>query len=113
MTEGHRRHAEFSGRTGADYIEWAETVGDSTRAVIERMLKAQTFEETAYRSCMGVMQFSKKFSPEQLEAACGRALDIGSATYTTVKKFVQSPQPAKRPQPLPKHGNLRNPAEFS
>jgi len=113
MTEGHKRQAEFSRRTGADYITWAATVGDNTRTVIERMLKAQTFEETAYRSCMGVMQFSKKYSPEQLEAVCGRALEIGSPTYTTIKNLLQNPQPMKRPQPLPKHENLRNPVEFS
>jgi len=113
MPEGHRHHAEFSRRTGDDYKVWASTVGDSTRALVERMLKAQTFEETAYRSCMGVMQFASKFSPEQLEAACRRALEIGSPTYTTVKNLLQSPQPMKRPQPLPRHENLRNPADFA
>ena len=113
MTEGHRRQAENSRRTGADYKAWAATVGENTCTVIERMLKAQTFEETAYRSCMGVMQFSKKFTPELLEEACGRALEIGSPTYTTVKNLMQNPKPEKQPQPLPKHGNLRSPAEFS
>jgi hypothetical protein len=112
MTEGHRRQAEFSRRTGFDYLKWAATIGENTSAVIERILKAQTFEETSYRSCMGVMQFSKKFSPEQLEKACGRALEIGSPNYTTVKNLIQNPLPAKRPQPLPNHENLRNPAEF-
>ena len=113
MTEGHRRHAEFSRRTGGDYRAWAATVGNNTLMLIGKLLEAQVFEETAYRSCMGVMQFSKKFSPEKLEEACGRALEIGSPTYTTVKNLLQNPRPVKRPQPLPKHGNLRNPAEFS
>jgi len=113
MPESHRRHAEFKRRTGADYVEWAGTVGGNTKAVIERMLKSQAFEETAYRACMGVMQFAKKYSPEQLESVCGRALDIGSPNYTTVKKLLQNPKPTKNPQPLPKHENLRSPAEFS
>jgi len=113
MPESHRRQAEFSRRTGPDYVKWAKTVGDKTRTVIERILKSQEFEQTAYRSCMGVMQFANKFSPEQLEAACCRALEIGSPIYSTVKKLIQSPPAAKRPQPLPKHENLRNPAEFS
>jgi hypothetical protein len=113
MPERHKRQAEFKSRAGADYKTWAGTVGASTLAVIERMLKAQVFEETAYRSCMGVIQFAKKYSPEKLESACSRALEIGSPTYTTVKNLLQTPAPAKRPPPLPKHGNLRNPAEFS
>jgi hypothetical protein len=62
---------------------------------------------------MGVLQFAKKHSPEKLEAACGRALEIGSPNYTTIKNLLQNPPLGKRTQPLPKHGNLRGPAEFS
>ena len=113
MPERHRRQADFAGRTGADYLSLAETIGSSTQTVIERTLKAQAFEETAYRSCMGIIQFAKKFSPEKLEKACNYALEIGSPNYTTVKRLLQNPQPVKRLQPLPLHENLRNPAEFS
>jgi transposase len=113
MPERHRRQAELSGRTGKDYLKWAGTVGRNTLAVIERMLKAHEFEETAYRSCMGVLQFEKKFGAEKLEPACGRSLEVGSPNYTTVKNFMQNPPLTKRPKPLPAHGNLRSPAEFS
>jgi transposase len=113
MPEGHRRQAESSRRTGADYLRWAETVGANTRAVIAKVLKAQLFEETAYRSCMGIMQFAKKYSPEKLEIACGQAIEMGSSCYTTVKNLVQNPHlPVKRQEPLPIHENLRDPAEF-
>jgi transposase len=113
MPEKHRRYAEASKRTGADYLKWARTVGDNTLAVIERILKAQAIEETSYKSCMGVLQSANKHSPEALEAACGRALEIGSPTYTTVINLLKNPPLKKQPQPLPKHENLRAPAEFS
>ena len=113
MPENHRRHAEQSRRTGTDYLGWAETIGDSTRMVIEKMLSAQVFEETAYRSCMGVLQFAAKYSSEKLEVACSRALEAGSPCYTTIKNFVQNPPLVKQPNPLPLHENLRSPAEFS
>jgi hypothetical protein len=77
------------------------------------MLKAQAFEETAYRSCMGVMQFAVKYGPGELEAACNRALGIGSPCYTTVKHLIQNPPLKKPPAPLPMHENLRDPIEFS
>jgi transposase len=112
MPENHRRQLEFSRRTGRDYVNWAATIGVNTRTVIERMLNAQEFEETAYRSCMGVLQFAKKYSPKELEAACERALQLNSPFYTTVKTQLQSPPKKKRQQPLPSHENLRNPAEF-
>jgi hypothetical protein len=77
------------------------------------MLKSQDFEETAYRSCMGVLQLAKKHSKEMLEAACSRALELGSPNFSAVKRLIQSTSPAKRAQPLPKHENLRDSAEFS
>jgi len=112
MPEKHRRQLEYSNRTGRDYIDWAATIGVNTRAVVERMLGAQEIEMTAYRSCMGVLQCAKKYSPEKLEAACGQALQIGSPCYTTVRSLLQSPRPARRARPLPTHENLRSPAEF-
>ncbi len=111
MPEKHRRQMENNRRTGRDYLQWAATIGPQTRAVIERMLKAQDIEETAYRACMGVLQCAKKFGKDQLEAACARALRIGSVSYTTVRTMLQNPQKPK-PEPLPDHENLRNPAEF-
>ena len=113
MPERHRRQADASRRIGKDYLNWAGTIGTSTHMVIERMLAAQDFEETAYRGCMGVLQSAKKYSAEQLEDACKRALELGSPCYTTVTKLLKNPTPAKRTQPLPLHGNLRDPSEFS
>jgi len=112
MPEKHRRQLEHSRRTGRDYLEWAARIGENTRTVIERMLKVQPIEMTAYRACMGVLQCAKKFSPERLETACGQALRLGSPCYTTVRSLLQNPQPEKRPRALPTHENLRNPAEF-
>lgn len=112
MPERHRHQYENNRRTGREYLEWAATIGESTRAVIERMLKAQEIEMTAYRSCMGVLQCAKKYSPEKLEAACAQALRIGSPCYTTVRNLLHAPLPVKKPLPLPAHENLRSPAEF-
>jgi len=112
MPEKHRRQLEANRRTGREYLDWAATIGVNTREVIDRMLRVQQVEETAYRSCMGVLQCAKKFSPQKLESACGQALRIGSPCYTTVRSLLQSPPPEKPTRPLPTHENLRSPAEF-
>ena len=114
MPESHRRQLENSRRTGRDYLNWASTIGTNTLAVIDKMLKNQEIEMTAYRGCMGVLQFAKKYSPEKLEAACAKSLRIGSPCYTTVMHLLKNPQPDYQPsRPLPRHENLRNPAEFA
>ena len=113
MPESHRRQLENSKRTGSDYLNWAATIGSSTREVIERMLKNQEIEMTAYRGCMGVLQFAKKYGIEKLEAACEKSMKMGSPCYTTIKSLLKSPQSEiVATAPLPRHENLRNPAEF-
>lgn len=77
------------------------------------MLRAQVVEESAYRSCMGVLQLGKKHGNDQLEAACETARKMGSPTYTTVKNLLKNPPTVKTEKPLPPHENLRDPAEFA
>jgi hypothetical protein len=113
MPEKHRRQLEFDRREGDSYRSWAKTIGEGTSAVIDSLLKAQVVEETAYRSCMGIMQMGNRFGKEELEAACGKALAMGSVTYTTIKRLMSSlSEVSVICEPTQVHENLRNPSEF-
>jgi hypothetical protein len=113
MPKKHQYQREASKRNGDSYRAWAKTIGEETWFVVDAMLRAQRAEESAYRSCMGVLQMAKKFENGQLEQACGQARKLGSPSYTTVKHLLQNPMAAKISAPLPAHENLRNPAEFA
>ena len=113
MPEKHRRQLEFDKRNGDSYRSWAKTIGNNTSVVIDRLLKAQAVEETAYRSCMGVLQMNKHFGKDELEAACGKAIAMGSVTYSTIKRLLNKPPEISAIcEPTPVHENLRNPSEF-
>ncbi|NLW85346.1 MAG: IS21 family transposase [Planctomycetes bacterium] len=111
MPARHRHQLELGAYDGARYREWAGSFGESTYAVIDRLLCAQATEEQAYRSCMGLLQMGKKAGSERLEAACRKALDMHSVTYTTVKNILQNHQEsvpaAKTSRATPPHSNLR------
>jgi hypothetical protein len=113
MPEKHRRQLEFDRRDGNSYRSWAKTIGKDTSAVIDSLLSAQAVEETAYRSCMGVMQMGNRFGKDELEAVCGKAIAMGSVTYTTIKRLMNSlPEISVISEPTQVHENLRNPSEF-
>jgi hypothetical protein len=86
-------------------------VGEHTSKLIDAMLRAQNMEETAYKSCMGVLQMRKTYGDAMLEEACEQALKQDSPYYSTVKDLISKPA-KKKTEPLPAHGNLRDPAEF-
>jgi hypothetical protein len=112
MPQKHRYQREANKRNGESYRNWAETIGANTLFVIDAMLRAQVVEESAYRSCMGVLQLGKKHGNDRLDEACSTARKMGSPTYTAVKNLLKNPMPVKTAKSLPPHENLRDPAEF-
>jgi len=95
---------------GARYRSWAERIGENTYYVIDCLLSAGKVEEQGYKSCMGVLQFSKKYGEARLEAACKRARTLGSCTYSTVSRILKNGLEnaiAETAKPTPEHENIR------
>jgi transposase len=113
MPEHHKKYWESTQWDGLRYRAWAEKVGESTSHFIEKLLSAQSIEEQAYKSCMGVLQMSKKYSNERLESACLKARSMNSFSYTTIKNILKYGQdliqvyPQLKDKALPSHENIR------
>jgi len=67
---------------------WAKDIGNNTYVLIDALLNKKQFEEQAYKSCMAVLQLSRKHSKQRLEVACGRALDSGRINFYAVRDFI-------------------------
>ncbi|KLU62630.1 integrase core domain protein [Peptococcaceae bacterium CEB3] len=112
MPEHHRKYWEFKQFNGIRYRDWAAKIGENAAYVIDKMLTAQSVEEQAYKSCMGVLQLSKKYSEERLESACAKARSINSFSFTTISNILKNGQDLIPPVPparkaLPAHENVR------
>jgi transposase len=112
MPENHRHQYEANHRDGDYYRRWANNIGPYTYQVIDRILTSVSFEEQAYKSCMGLLQLINQYGNQGLEAACNRAVDLNSVTYTTVRNILKNGQqstPMSKPgKALPAHSNLRS-----
>jgi hypothetical protein len=62
---------------GQRYRQWA----GHTMFVIDSLLSGVEVEQTAYRSCMGILQMSRTRGNDRLEAACRKARYLGNCTY--------------------------------
>lgn len=89
--EAHRpkSHQEYGAWPPARMISWAETIGESTAHVVERILTDKPHPEQGYRSCMALIRTAKKFGHERTEAACARALRIGAPTRKSVEAILK------------------------
>ncbi len=111
MPSTHRAHAEW---TPSRILAWAETVGPSTHALCEVILRERHHPEWGFRSCLGLFRLAKKYGAARVDAASQRALYAGARSYRPVKTILQhgleaQPLPeAERPATTgPTHGNVR------
>jgi transposase len=114
--EKHQKYLEW---TPSRLVSWAQTVGSDTARLVQVLLESRPHPEQCYRSCLGIMSLSKKYSHERLDAACRRALAIGAISYRSVKSILEKgldqipPEDSLvTPQPV-QHVNLRGPGYYS
>jgi transposase len=115
MPESHREAGEWSpGRL----IHWAAKTGPATEKLIRSVLGSRKHPQQAYRSCLGILRLGKAYGDERLEAACQRALVLGSCRYKSIESILkhrldQQPLEEQQELSLPEsHDNIRGPAYY-
>jgi transposase len=113
MPKAHRAHMDW---TPGRLLTWAAETGPHTRDLVKHLLWNKPHPEMGYRSCLGLLNLAKRFGKERLEAACQRALLLGSPTRRSVLSMLeqgldQQPLPVApvAPQPALFHQNIRGP----
>jgi transposase len=114
MPKSHRAHAEWSPKR---LIQWGESIGANTGAVVEHLLRSKPHPEQGYRACLGLLALAREYGESRLEAASALARRLGSPTRKSVKSILESgrdrrPITSELPLELPAHGNVRGPGYY-
>jgi len=90
MPPNHQQYAMWNGDR---FRKWAAKFGPQTTRVTESILSGYKVEQQGYRSCMALLKLGDSYSPERLEAACGKALFYTPRPgYKTVQTILKSGQ---------------------
>lgn len=81
-------HRFVKGWTPEYFIGKGSLIGPQTTAVIRQIIARYKHPEQAYKSCLGVLNLAKQYSPERLEVAAARALHFKAPTYQTLKAIL-------------------------
>ena len=84
--EAHRHYGDWSPER---FISWAEKIGSATGQVITVVLQERRHPEQGYRSCLGILRLAKAYSDARLEAACTRALLLGTCRYKSIESILK------------------------
>jgi transposase len=86
MPKAHQKYLQW---TPSRIIRWAGKNGPNTQKLITRVLESRPHPEQGFRSALGIMRLAKRYCPERLEAACGRALVIRGYSYKSIESILK------------------------
>lgn len=84
--ESHRQYGDWSPER---FMRWADKIGTATGQVIRTVLQERRHPEQGYRSCLGILRLAKAYSDARLEAACTRALLLGTYRYKSIESILK------------------------
>ena len=108
-------HQRYRGWTHERILRDAAAIGDDTAALVELILRSRPHPEQGFRSCIGILGLAKRYSAERLDAACARALALGTRSYGSVAAILKNAQDKKAAQPEQPslfHENIRGPGYY-
>ena len=114
MPAAHRAHLEW---TPQRLIDWAQRVGMACGELVTRLLQTFKHPEHGYRSCLGLLSLSRRYGNARLEAACERALALGTLRYRHVRDLLANNRDLVAPDAAsewtsPAHANVRGPGYY-
>lgn len=92
----------------------AEAIAPSVAQVLREQFNRKRHPEEALRAAQGILRLAQDFSPQQLAAACERALILKACNYRTVRALILTP-PTESGEPSQLslvHENVRGPDYF-
>lgn len=112
MPSSHRRYRDW---THERIQREAAAIGDDTAALVDIVLRSRPHPEQGFRSCIGIIGLAKRYDAARLDAACARALVLGTRSYSSVAAILKNAQerkPAEPEQPTLFHENIRGPGYY-
>jgi transposase len=114
-----QNHQAYLSWTPERFVNWAHKCGPETARAIASILKSKLHPQQGFRACLGVMRLEGEYGKDRLEAACKRALEIGSPTRKSIKAILSAGLDQRPMQqnlfgeaPCSEHENIRGPEYY-
>ena len=87
MPKKHQHHVEW---TPERITTWAKKTGNATAKLLEAIMQSRAHPQQGFRSCVGILRLGKSYGDARVEAACARALAIGTYSFKSVESILKN-----------------------
>ena len=115
MPTRHRKHMQW---TPGRFKKWARDIGPEVLKWVDRQLKSRAHPEQAYKVCLGLLNLSRQYPAQRLDAACRIANGASLNRLKQIKSILKSnrdrlPEQLELQAELPQdHENIRGPRDY-
>ena len=115
MPTRHRKHMQW---TPGRLKNWARDIGPEVLKWVDKQLKSKAHPEQAYRVCLGLLNLSRQYPAQRLDAACKIANGASLNRLKQIKSILKSnrdrlPEQLELQAELPQdHENIRGPRDY-
>lgn len=75
-------------------LRWGGRIGAATQDVVQRLLTSKVHPAQSYRSCLGLLNLTKKYGDHRLEQACKDALLVNNPYLRFIRNLLEK-QPGR------------------
>ena len=107
MPSAHRLYGDWNPQR---FITWSQNIGKYTEDVIRTVLKSRQHPEQSYKTCLGILNLSKKYEKSRIDNACKTALYFDRCYYKAIKNILDKGMDQYQPDLFctqPEHENIR------
>ena len=95
-------------------LNWGGRIGAATRDVVQRLLMSKAHPAQSYRSCLGLLNLTKKYGDQRLEQACKDALMTNNPYLRFIRNLLENNREGQLSHPIDptpdlQHCNVRGP----
>lgn len=93
-------------------LKMSSEIGSFTNRYVKVILDKHTYQEINYKSCLGIINLSKKVGNIRLEMACKRAISFNAYSYKVIKNILEKNLDQLESKQdinlyIPEHNNIR------
>ena len=69
-----KRHQMYGDWNPKRFINWAKDIGANVETVVKTVLDRRQHPEQSFKTCLGILSLSKKYTSDTLNKACEKAI---------------------------------------